>query len=988
MNYRYFGVFFLLVLTASFSGQSLSPDSAATKKPTYQTTDVDSSSIVNEIVENANDSSREASSSSSPVTDRAAPPDGTGVWPSLGWAEFYMALITALTMAILITPVRTWIAEKVKQQMEVSGRSRLKPVSLRKSKREYRKLLQNRLGKIGLMGHRDQINRQVELERAFINLRLSYEVHSTDETSLGKELRRDSLIGEEQDPLSLINKVFDGQNRMLLIKGHPGSGKSTLMKFIVMQVLYRRTRRRYQPIFMRLRELEDIPADANALIAALQAWANAARADFHPDLIQSLLRDSCIIVFDGLDEIPDVNQRAAFCQALAAFHDGYPLACLIVTTRYEGYGKNRTVDGVEADIRIDLPKVEADIQSLNYAQQKEFLDTWYNILVRADLAEVTEIEERKKQLLNYLNPDIQYDEQTIVQRRQMSTLLGSPLLLNILILLWHNQGYSFPNRGEMYSSFLSYILYNRELVKGGQLRPPLTFQDSCRVLEPLALDMQKNEKQDFATAQWIYGRLGEYMQPLRNQVTPAVYCRFLVERAHLLECPDEARLTYMFRHRTFMEYLAARELIRLCRSEADRMRMMTYLADDRWETVLRFFFSQIEDQPFREFLDYLLQDGCWKAWDKRQLQIFFGMLEEVRFVDGEHLVSKLITVGTESAQGALLRGIMQALNRKQDFELLSHLLAEDALSADESVSLANWMLDIGHGRLLPEAWRQRFAVVQNGLEVAASGRVFRNIIEDFAEYILIPGGTYRYQGSVEKTIPDLWFAKYPVTNRRYRKFIEYMQGGLVELQEILPISVFVAHLQNQIALFVGERAVETGGITPLPGKYDDDQRFNSEQQPVVGVDWFAATAYCIWLSAFDAVGNGVDLPPVNNMPYRLPEEEEWEWGSSGGTRQYPWAAELGPPTDQLANYGEMIDATTSVDSYPQGATPEGLMDMAGNVWEWQGNWFDREKSSRSLRGGSWMYSSGNLRCSVRIDRHPGLRGHDLGFRVLRRSITT
>ena len=138
------------------------------------------------------------------------------------------------------------------------------------------------------------------------------------------------------------------------------------------------------------------------------------------------------------------------------------------------------------------------------------------------------------------------------------------------------------------------------------------------------------------------------------------------------------------------------------------------------------------------------------------------------------------------------------------------------------------------------------------------------------------------------------------------------------------------------------------------------------------------------MSLLEYKGEKIDI-------YRLPKETEWEWAAGGkqGTvgqkvRDYPWTEEKGEPTSTLANYDSNVGATTPVGRYPEGATPEGLYDMAGNVWEWMENyWDDTEKSARSLRGGSWIYDSVILRCSARNRNNPDNRNNNIGFRVVR-----
>jgi formylglycine-generating enzyme required for sulfatase activity len=97
----------------------------------------------------------------------------------------------------------------------------------------------------------------------------------------------------------------------------------------------------------------------------------------------------------------------------------------------------------------------------------------------------------------------------------------------------------------------------------------------------------------------------------------------------------------------------------------------------------------------------------------------------------------------------------------------------------------------------------------------------------------------------------------------------------------------------------------------------------------------------------------------------------------------PWPKTKGQPTPELANYGKNVGTTTPVGRYPEGATPEGLMDMAGNVCEWMANWYDEDEDWRALRGGSWIYGEGNLRCSARGDVVPRIGSDGIGFRVVR-----
>lgn len=254
--------------------------------------------------------------------------------------------------------------------------------------------------------------------------------------------------------------------------------------------------------------------------------------------------------------------------------------------------------------------------------------------------------------------------------------------------------------------------------------------------------------------------------------------------------------------------------------------------------------------------------------------------------------------------------------------------------------------------------------------------------EQNAEYILIPGGEYKYSVTKQKVkVPDMYFAKYPVTNRLYRRFIAGMEQGawaeLTRAQFAESLSIKAKETAG-FAEYLGEDP--TQWASKLRSNHDDDKCFNDDEQPVVGVTWFAATAYCHWLNELQgARGQKAE----GETAFRLPTEVEWEWAASGGTREYPWGKD--DPDDKRANYGENVGQTTPVGSYPDGATPEGLMDMAGNVWEWNENLFDPEKYkvARGLRGGSWGGGAGLLPCAIRGRGYPDDGYDDVGFRVVR-----
>ena len=148
-------------------------------------------------------------------------------------------------------------------------------------------------------------------------------------------------------------------------------------------------------------------------------------------------------------------------------------------------------------------------------------------------------------------------------------------------------------------------------------------------------------------------------------------------------------------------------------------------------------------------------------------------------------------------------------------------------------------------------------------------------------------------------------------------------------------------------------------------------------RPVTGVSWYEAAAYAAWAKC------------------RLPTESEWEYAARGTDgRRYPWGRE--EIDVERGNFNCLIGNPTPVGTYELGATPEGIADLAGNVWEWcedkwHGNyagapgdgsaWTTGDDQDRVLRGGSWLLDALYCRSAFRLRYGPGDRGTGVGFRV-------
>jgi formylglycine-generating enzyme required for sulfatase activity len=181
---------------------------------------------------------------------------------------------------------------------------------------------------------------------------------------------------------------------------------------------------------------------------------------------------------------------------------------------------------------------------------------------------------------------------------------------------------------------------------------------------------------------------------------------------------------------------------------------------------------------------------------------------------------------------------------------------------------------------------------------------------------------------------------------------------------------------------------ETQDDVLLP-RYWRDARFgiNRKHAPVVGVTWYEAGAYCKWLlQNWDELDEGRQGLPKPKL-IRFPLETEWAFAAGGDENNRFAFGELKEAEKEIVNYANTsesgIGRTTPVWMYPQGKSAHDVMDMSGNVWEWQANYKDKDHDVLGLRGGSWDYDEVNARVSIRNDYYlPYGRLNDLGFRVV------
>ncbi len=274
-------------------------------------------------------------------------------------------------------------------------------------------------------------------------------------------------------------------------------------------------------------------------------------------------------------------------------------------------------------------------------------------------------------------------------------------------------------------------------------------------------------------------------------------------------------------------------------------------------------------------------------------------------------------------------------------------------------------VDVRGGKLPPQSFLTRLKSVltpkkDSGKNVALkeTAKPTFKLPEPF-EWIQIPEGKVEISGHGTFDVPTFAIAKYPVTVAQYTLFIED-KGYAVK--EFWTQAGWDWKQENNITLprFWGEK---------------DYERFFKPTHPIIGVSWYEAMAFCGWLS--EKTGDKMTLPT----------EQQWQRAAQGDDgRAYPWGNGFDAKRCN-SSVGTKSSGTTPVTQYPNGASPYGVLDMSGNVWEWMLNEYDNlsiininNTEMRGLRGGSWYDNDVNfLRADIRYWDIP--ISWDIGFGV-------
>jgi formylglycine-generating enzyme required for sulfatase activity len=814
---------------------------------------------------------------------------------------------------------------------------------------------------------------------------------------LRDKMREKGFMNESRKLVKISVLLQINQFSRCVLLGDPGSGKSTFINFVALcmagEALGREDANlkalthplpQDQNELSRLRDEEKTPEpqpwDHGALIpvriilrdfaahglppqsgsvSAEHIWNfmeaelnTAALNDFAPLLKKELRERGGLILFDGLDEVPEAeDRRAHLLTAIESFAAAFPRCRFLVTSRTYAYeNQDWKLKGF----------AEVKLAPFTREQIKQFVERWYEHIT----------------LLQSKNPQdgkgkAEALKRAIFANERLMSLAERPLLLTLMASLHAWRGGTLPDKRErLYADAVDLLLERWEsqrIIRDPKTNEPMlqpslaewlkVDRDKVRdLLNQLAYEAHAGQGELVGTADvpesaLIMGLMNLSQNP---NVKPKLLIQYLRDRAGLL-IPRGVGV-YTFPHRTFQEYLAACHLTdhdypyliaKLTRTEPNRWREVALLAGAKAASGAAVFalWSLVDSlSPERENGD---GEACyWGAQIAGQAVIEIADLEKV----------------SESTQTKV-----------------------DRLRAR--------LLDIMEGNHLPAVER-----AQAGINLSALGDPRFNSdlwhlpADETLGFTLIPAGKF-LMGSDDRDdekpqhevpLPDFWMARYPVTVAQFKAFTEATKYSFDYWQ------------YNYIAT-----------------------------HPVVAVTWYEALKYAEWLDkelrqhAEKQVKSGVKNPlwqglAEGNLHITLPSEAEWEKAARGGSPRllgegrggevYPWQGGFDP--DKANTSETKIGDPSVVGCFPAGASPYGLLDVSGNVWEWTRSLWGKDYSKpsykypynpkdgerenlkaenevlRVLRGGSFPNEASDARCAARVRCTPDDWHLNRGFRVV------
>ena len=801
-----------------------------------------------------------------------------------------------------------------------------------------------------------------------------------------------------------IEDVLDSADEPLVVLGEPGSGKSTCLAYFATQAALKSRRGDPVPLPVWV-QLGAVTADPRGDPIGLlmtgvteieiieRRHGPAVAGTVKEQLAAHVRRGHALLLLDGLDEVQEhelARVRAAIAHVARLCDEGQ----LVVTCR--------TFDYRQAVPTRKVP-IQRELELLPYrmSERRLYVQRWYEAAVRVGRFTPGEAAE----LAETLQAEI--EEPTVVG------LAESPLLLALLTLI-HSEEARLPDtRAVVCDLAIKYMLAESPKWRTREAGMA-TVASGPVVALAVGLAHRMHEGEDESegsrfelTMEAIRQEAERICSTLREAdggtavLTPDSLLQRFTHSHGLLQASGAGQ--FRFAHRSFQEFLAGQRYAQGAH-HGDAIRRAASL---HWR------------EPFRLTASFAGHDGG-------NLFYILALIEDLLDVSDAqrqqvHLAAEmLIEIGRSRLAlhdfGMVLRepsddGLTPGLWSRARDRLASHV-EDPASTLAERERAASVLALLGDPRFVDSSNRAH-APVTHMVEVPAGGYVIGSARLD-RSMLGATGGVIGGVRTVE--LGPYRIGRYLVANAQFREFVEsdgysdrtYWAGELAEgwlmgdpdvLQRIRDHWLMTVHEHHGKEIRDGEINIATleeeaeRRIAPRQAPYYwQDRRFNQANQPVVGLNWWEAAAYCLWATKKGHREGWLST----EMIVSLPTEFEWEAAARpcSDDRTYPWGDEWDEGkahvSSNLLNLRQPAPLGVYLEHWPGGP-----VDMAGNVWEWTlslqlpyAEHFDPQRISsdsldeRVVRGSSWYNIRALAACSARaVDRSYNLF-YDVGFRVV------
>ncbi|MCP4218539.1 MAG: NACHT domain-containing protein, partial [bacterium] len=644
----------------------------------------------------------------------------------------------------------------------------------------YKMALKKELGNIGIIGPRfDRVSTSVT--NTFTDLRISQSLHCLDDLQQKQQLMQKGIREEMVlSPDKVLDHAFPDY-QLLLVIGDPGSGKTTLLKHYALSCLnsegYFPGNETVLPLYFPLRDIQfkddGTPID---LAENLAVWA-ASRHIYQltADVFRHWLENRrTLVLLDGLDEIGDTGNRRQVCRWVERIR-GLNNASFILTSRPTGY---RKLDNLE----LDCDHLRGDIMDFSHDQQRCFLHKWFRAAAISELGDEPSPEERdraEKEASDRADAVIVFLEKK--ENAGIRELVRVPVLLQIMAITWKKGEYIPGTRSDLYDLSLDYLLEYRDARRN--LSPALTARQARLVLAPVALWMQENQRDDSAPREEIHRQMQEVLKTLDSRPEAGLFCKNLRDRAGVIAAYGEEK--YIFRHKSFMEYLAALHLKKECLRNKVRIDQVAgYFGDSWWDETLRFFFSICDDEIFDCFMAALFRSENSKTLKDNQQTLLQELVKEAPQKKVDALAKALESGKLNQKQERYILDSLKTIASHEAWDAVQEFVKNSPSDNPNKKYAAEAIFD-RKGVSLVESFKEDFKAL-----LTADNGFFHNPFEGGVEYIKIPAGDLYYKEEKKRvSVPEMYFCKYPVINKRYRSFISYLSGDH-EYMDRLPLRTF------------------------------------------------------------------------------------------------------------------------------------------------------------------------------------------------------